>query len=79
LSVASNSRRASAGRFSSSSMSPSSSRAGSSRPGVTMFFSFRSSMSAAWRITASASSLLFCASATHAADASLITSTSFAQ
>src|SRR5262249_13823171 len=36
---ASYSLSASAGRFSSRSMSPSSSRAGSSRPGVTMFFS----------------------------------------
>ena len=46
---------------------------------MTMFFSLLSSMSAAWRMRSSASSLFFCASATQASDARRITSTSFAQ
>ena len=68
-----------AGCFSSSSISPSSSRAGTMRPGVTMCFSLRSSRSAAARISFSASSRLPRACAIHAGGGERWISTSVAQ
>ena len=65
---ASNSLSACAGCFNSSSISPSSSRAGTMRPGVTMCFSFLSSRSAAARMNLSASSDLPSPSAIQPAD-----------
>jgi hypothetical protein len=64
--VRSNSTSASAGRFISISISPTSSRAGASGPGVTAFFSVASSMSAAARNAVSASSRRPSANASHA-------------
>ena len=61
-----NSASAAFGCFISSSISPSSSRAGASGPGVTAAFSVRSSRSAASRIAASASASFPSAQASHA-------------
>ena len=69
FSVAWNSVSACAGSFISSSISPSSSRAGAIGPGVTAFFSVASSRTAAARIVASASAVLPSARARKAARA----------